>query len=42
LNASATYYDHTAVLVAEDITARFRNVVSLFSGFIPLVAIQLQ
>lgn len=35
-------YDHTAVLIAEDITARFLNVVSLFNGFIPLVAIQLQ
>jgi len=34
-------YDHTAVLVAEDITSRFLNVVSLFNGFIPLVAIQL-
>jgi len=28
--------------VAEDITSRFLNVVSLFNGFIPLVAIQLQ
>lgn len=35
-------YDHTAVIVAEDITGRFLNVVSLFNGFIPLVAIQLQ
>ena len=34
-------YDHTAVLVAEDITSRFLNVISLFNGFIPLVAIQL-
>ncbi len=34
-------YDHTAVIVAEDITSRFLNVVSLFNGFIPLVAIQL-
>jgi predicted transport protein len=34
-------YDHTAVLIAEDITSRFLNVVSLFNGFIPLVAIQL-
>lgn len=34
-------YDHTAVLVAEDITSRFLNVVSLFNGFIPLVAIQM-
>ena len=33
-------YDHVAVLVAEDITARFLNVISLFNGFIPLVAIR--
>jgi len=35
-------YDHTAVIVAEDITARFLNVISLFNGQIPLVAIQMQ
>lgn len=35
-------YDHCAVLVAEDITSRFLNVVSLFNGTIPLVAIQLR
>jgi hypothetical protein len=35
-------YQHTAVLVAEDITSRFLSVVSLFNGFIPLVAIQMQ
>lgn len=34
-------YEHTAVLVAEDITSRFLNVVSLFNGSIPLVAIQM-
>lgn len=34
-------YDHTAVIVAEDITSRFLNVISLFHGSIPLVAIQL-
>jgi len=34
-------YDHTAVLVAEDITSRFLNVISLFNGFIPLIAIQM-
>lgn len=34
-------YDHTAVIVAEDITSRFLNVINLFNGFIPLVAIQL-
>jgi hypothetical protein len=35
-------YDHTAVIVAEDITSRFLNVISLFNGFIPLVAIQMR
>ncbi|MYA19010.1 MAG: hypothetical protein F4Z25_01795 [Chloroflexi bacterium] len=35
-------YDHVAVIVAEDITSRFLNVVSLFNGFIPLIAIQIQ
>ncbi len=35
-------YDHCAVLVAEDITSRFRNVAALFNGAIPLVAIQMQ
>jgi hypothetical protein len=34
-------YDHVAVLVAEDITSRFLNVMSLLAGSIPLVAIQL-
>jgi hypothetical protein len=34
-------YDHTAVIVAEDITSRFLNVINLFNGFIPIVAIQL-
>jgi hypothetical protein len=34
-------YDHTAVIIAEDITSRFLNVVSLFNGFIPLMAIQM-
>lgn len=34
-------YDHTAVIVAEEITARFLNVISLFNGMIPLVAIQM-
>lgn len=34
-------YDHTAVLVAEDITSRFLNVINLFNGFIPLVALQM-
>lgn len=35
-------YEHVAVLVAEDVTSRFLNVVSLFSSFIPLVVIQMQ
>lgn len=34
-------YEHTAVIVAEDITSRFLNVIALFNGSIPLVAIQL-
>jgi hypothetical protein len=34
-------YDHIAVIIAEDITTRFLNVMSLFAGSIPLVAIQL-
>jgi hypothetical protein len=33
-------YDHVAVIIAEDITSRFLNVINLFNGFIPLVAIQ--
>lgn len=35
-------YDHCAVLVAEDITSRFLNVISLFNGIIPLIPIQMQ
>jgi hypothetical protein len=35
-------YDHTAVIVAEDITSRFLNVISLFNGVIPLIAIQMK
>lgn len=34
-------YEHTAVIVAEDVTSRFLNVISLFNGVIPLVAIQM-
>lgn len=34
-------YDHVAVLVAEDVTARFFNVIGLFNGFIPIIAIQM-
>lgn len=35
-------YDHCAVIVAEDITSRFLNVISLFNGTVPLIAIQMQ
>lgn len=35
-------YEHCAVLVAEDITSRFLNVISLFNGVLPLIAIQMQ
>lgn len=34
-------YDHCAVLVAEEITSRFLNVISLFNGTIPLIALQM-
>lgn len=34
-------YEHVPVVVAEDITSRFLNVLSLFSGSIPLVALQM-
>lgn len=34
-------YDHTAVLVAEDVTTRFLNVIGLFNNSIPMIAIQL-
>lgn len=34
-------YDHCAVIVAEDITSRFLNVIQLFNGNIPLIAIQM-
>lgn len=35
-------YEHTAVIIAEQITSRFLNVISLFNGTIPLVAIQMR
>jgi predicted transport protein len=35
-------YEHCAVLVAEDITSRFLNVIGLFNGTIPLIALQMQ
>ncbi|HOP61671.1 MAG TPA: hypothetical protein PKZ60_09735, partial [Candidatus Saccharicenans sp.] len=34
-------YDHVAVIVAEEITSRFLNVINLLNGTIPLVAIQM-
>jgi hypothetical protein len=34
-------YDHVAVLVAEDITSRFLNVMALLAGSIPLIALQM-
>lgn len=34
-------YEHTAVIIAENITSRFLNVIGLFNGAIPLIAIQL-
>lgn len=34
-------YKHTLVLVAENITGRFLNVIRLFNGFLPVVALQL-
>ncbi len=34
-------YDHCAVLIAEDITSRFLNVISLFNGSVPFIAIQM-
>ena len=34
-------YDHCAVIVAEDITSRFLNVIGLFNGVIPIIAIQM-
>jgi len=35
-------YEHTAVIVAEDITSRFLNVINLFNGTIPLIAVQMR
>lgn len=34
-------YEHCAVIIAEDITSRFLNIISLFNGSIPLIAIQM-
>jgi hypothetical protein len=35
-------YDHCAVIVAEEITGRFLNVISLFNGFVPVIALRMQ
>lgn len=35
-------YDHCAVLIAEDITSRFLNVITLFNGAIPFIALQMR
>lgn len=34
-------YEHSAVLIAEDITSRFLHIIELFNGALPLIAIQL-
>jgi hypothetical protein len=34
-------YEHVGVLIAESVTARFLNVIGLFNGFIPIVALQM-
>ncbi len=34
-------YEHAAVIVAEDITSRFLNVIQLFNGAIPLIALKM-
>ena len=34
-------YEHCAVIVAEDITTRFLNIIGLFNSAIPIIAIQL-
>lgn len=35
-------YEHVAVIVAEDITSRFLNVINLFNRAIPLIAVQMR
>ena len=35
-------YEHVAVIVAEDVTSRFLNVIGLFNKAIPLIAIQIK
>ena len=34
-------YDHCAVIIAEDITTRFHNIIGLFNSNIPIIAIQM-
>jgi len=34
-------YEHCSVIIAEEITSRFFNVISLFNGTIPIIALQL-
>jgi hypothetical protein len=34
-------YEHAAVIVAEEITSRFLNIIQLFNGSIPLIALKL-
>jgi hypothetical protein len=34
-------YEHAAVIVAEEITTRFLNVIQLFNGAIPLIAVKM-
>ena len=34
-------FDHCAVIIAEDITSRFLNVISLLNGSVPIIAIQI-
>jgi predicted transport protein len=35
-------YEHCGVIIAEDITTRFLNVISMFNGTIPLIALQMK
>lgn len=34
-------YEHIAVIIAEDVTSRFLNVISLFNGSIPIICLQM-
>lgn len=35
-------YDHCAVIIAEEVTSRFLNVIGLFNGTIPIIAIKME